>query len=92
MRVVGHGDMGTKLWLNPISTRGGRLWPLYTEYLLMSHQVSKATGAPAYNLNFHKNNMYIVLNFFLQGRGFIAQMDIILFFWYKFSSNYVYVI
>ena len=46
----------------------------------MSHQVSKATGAPAYNLNFHKNNMYIVLKFFLQARGLRWSMDIIIVF------------
>ena len=83
-RVWGHGDMRTSphevlaatLTLS-ISTRGGRLCPPYTEYWC-PHQVLKAIGAPANYLNFHKNNMYIVLKFFLQARGIRWSMDIII--------------
>ena len=69
-------DMGTwglvpmKFWshLSPNFNQRGKIMPtLY--WILMSHQVLKATGAPGNYLDFHKNNMYIVLKFFLQARG-----------------------
>ena len=71
LRAWGHENWSPRSFgsnLNPISTRGARLCPPYTEYWC-PHQVLKATCVPANYLNFHKDNMYIVLKFFLQARG-----------------------